>query len=119
MDEMKQYLRILRLLRNAEDAILDAGEALPVGLDPMTVEPTEEHVRRASNLMQRVLNGSCDGIAEEKLMASLSAAFFRKKPGAMTDDLLEEARKKAREQRARQRQAKASDDENGKKSSTP
>lgn len=119
MDEMQRYLRILRLLRHAEDAVLDAGEALPEGLNPLSVEPTEEHVRRASDLMQRVLNGNCEEIAEEKLMASLGAAFFRKKPGAVADDLLEEARKKARAQRARQRQAKANDDETGKKSSAP
>lgn len=111
MNEMHEYLRVLRLLRNAEDVLLEAGEDLPTGMDPLSAEPTDEHRRRASELMDRVLSGECEGIAEEKLMASSGAAFFRKDQGTQVDELLEAARKKAREQRAQERDRKARDDE--------
>jgi hypothetical protein len=111
MDEMQHYLRLLRRLRDAEDALLDAGERLPGDLDPLSAEPTAEHVRRAVELLQRVLDGNCNGIAEERLLASLDAGYFRAEPGAQVDEVLEAARKKAREKRALKRQNKAKRDE--------
>lgn len=120
MDEMQQYLRLLRLLSKAEDALLDAGEELPGDLDPLAVEPTEEHKRRAAELLKRVIEGNCDGIAEERLAVSLGAGFFRAEPDVQVDDLLDAARKQAREQRSRERQDKSREpDETGTEEQDP